>query len=199
MRSSIKSPAHDPPPPKIRSALRPPDSEDGNGHDAFAGVSYELLNRIRISDVKVEQNQLTLRGDATAAYGPELGLKKFVREFVYRTNVGFTVTDEVETAKPAIFTWLMHADDRIVKEEGCLFRIEAGRVKLIIDPTLYPAVEDVQQSIESKIETNNLTAPGPPGAVDKGERQARGQKLLLATTVPTTSLRFVQQLKIEGP
>lgn len=173
--------------------------KEGDGHDAFAGVSYELLNRIRLSDIKVEQNQVTLRGDATAAYGSELGLKKFVREFVYTTNVGFTVTDEVETTKPAIFTWLLHADDRIVKEEGCLFRIEAGRVKLMIDPTLDASVKGALQSVQSAIETNNLTAPGPPGAVDKGERQARGQKLLLTTTVPTTTARFVQQLKIEGP
>ena len=171
--------------------------KEGDGHDAFAGVSYELLNRIRISDVKVEQNQLTLRGDATAAYGPELGLKKFVREFVYRFNAGLTVTDEVETTKPAIFTWLMHADDRILKEEGCLFRIKAGRAQLMIDPTLDAPVKQGLQSIQSAIETNNLTAPGPPGAVDKGERQARGQKLLLTTAVPTTSARFVLQLKIQ--
>jgi Domain of unknown function (DUF4962)/Heparinase II/III-like protein len=173
--------------------------KEGDGHDAFAGVPYDLLNRIRISEVKVEQNQVMVRGDATAAYGPELGLKKFVREFVYRINVGFTITDQVETTRPAIFTWLMHADDRIVKDEGSLFRIEVGTVKLMIDPTLDAPVRGAQQSIESAIETNSLTAPGPPGAVDKGERQARGQKLLLSTTVPTTSARFIQQLKIEGP
>jgi hypothetical protein len=170
--------------------------KEGSGHDAFGEVSYELLNRIRISDVRAEQNQVMLRGDATAAYGPELGLKQFVREFVYKIDVGFTVTDEVETTKPAIFTWLVHADDRIEKEEGCLFRIEAGQVKLLIDPTLTAPVENAQQSIESAIETNNLTAPGPPGAVDKGERQARGQKLLLSTAVATTKARFVQQLTI---
>ena len=171
--------------------------KEGDGHDAFAGMSYELLNRIRIADVKVEQNQVTLRGDATAAYEPLLGLKKFVREFVYRTNAGFTVTDEVETTKPASFTWLMHADDRIVKEEGRLFRIEAGRAKLMIDPTLDAQIETPQQSVQSAIETNYLTAPGPPGAVDKGERQARGQKLLLSTAVPTTKARFVEELTIE--
>src|ERR1041385_8529542 len=73
-------------------------------------------------------------------------LKKFVREFVYTLNAGFTVTDEVETTKPAIFTWLLHADDRIEKEEGGLFRIEAGRVKLMIDPTLSAPVEKGRQS-----------------------------------------------------
>jgi uncharacterized protein DUF4962/heparinase II/III-like protein len=170
--------------------------KEGDGHDAFAGVSYELLNRIRISDVKVEPNQVIVRGDATAAYQPELGLKKFVREFAYRSGAGFTVTDEVETTKPAVLTWLLHADDLIEKGNGCLFSIAAGQVKLLIDPTLYPANRTT--AINSAIETNTVTAPGPPGAVDKGERQARGQKLLLSTSEPVTKARFMQRLTING-
>jgi hypothetical protein len=173
--------------------------KEGEGHDAFAEMSYALMNPTRIIDFKVEPNQVTVRGDAAAAYEPELGVKKFVREFVYRINAGFTVTDEVETTKPAIFTWLMHADDRIEKEEGCLFKIKAGEVQLLIDPTLDAPVEKAQQSIQSSIETNDLTAPGPPGAVDKGERQARGQKLLLSNGVATNKARLVQQLTIGKP
>ncbi|HXI25325.1 MAG TPA: DUF4962 domain-containing protein, partial [Pyrinomonadaceae bacterium] len=110
--------------------------KEGEGHDAFTDVPYGLLNRIRISEVKVEQNQVTVRGDAAAAYLPELGLKKFVREFVYRPGAGFTVSDEVETTKPAILTFVLHADDHIEKLEGCLFRVTAGPVKLLIDPTI---------------------------------------------------------------
>jgi hypothetical protein len=138
-----------------------------------------------------------VRGDATAAYEPELGLKKFVREFVYKPSTGFTVSDEVETTKPAVLTFLLHADDHIEKGEGCEFSIRAGRVKLLIDPTLAAPVEQALQSIEAVIETNNLTAPGPPGAVDKGERQARGQKLLLSTAVPTTRAQFNLRLRVE--
>ncbi len=172
--------------------------KEGAGHDAFAGVSYELSNRIRISDVKVEQNQVIVRGDATAAYQPELGLKKFVREFVYRPGAGFTISDEVETEKPAVLTFLLHADDHIEKGDGCLFSITTGRVKLLIDPTLdAPVGPQALQSIQSVIETNNVTAPGPPGAVDKGERQERGQKLLLSTAVPITRARFILRLSVE--
>ena len=170
---------------------------EGTGHDAFAEVPYDLLNRIRISEVKVEKNLVMVRGDATAAYGPELGLKKFVREFVYQPGAGFTIVDDVETTKPAKPTFLLHADDHIEKGEGCLFSITAGRVKLLIDPTLAAPVEQALQSIEAVIETNTLTAPGPPGAVDKGERQERGQKLLLSTSVPTTKAGFKLRLRIE--
>jgi len=136
-----------------------------------------------------------VRGDATAAYGPELGLKRFVREFVYRTNAGFTVTDEVETTKPAILTWLLHADNTIEKISDRRFKIEVGTMKLLIDPTIEGP--DLKQ-FRIAIEPNTLTAPGPPGAVDKGERQERGQKLLLSTFAPTTRARFVQRLEIQN-
>ena len=143
-----------------------------------------------------------VRGDATAAYGPELNLKKFVREFIYRPESGFTVSDEVETTKLAVLTFLLHADDRIEKESGNRFQIKAGGAKLLIDPTLeqpreQPAPKQIQSVIQAKIETNTLTAPGPPGAVDKGERQARGRKLLLSTSAPTTRTRFILRLSIE--
>ena len=124
--------------------------------------------------------------------------KKFVREFVYQPDSGFTVSDDVETTRPAVLTFVLHADDHLEKLEGCLFSVTAGRVKLLIDPTLYAPVEQAQQAIESKIETNNLTAPGPPGAVDKGERQARGQKLLLSTVPPVTRTRLVTRLTIQN-
>jgi len=135
-----------------------------------------------------------VRGDATAAYGPELGLKKFVREFVYKSGIGFTISDEVETTKPAILTFLLHADNRIEKESGNRFSVKAGGVKLLIDPTLEQPGGSKQ--IQSVIEANTLTAPGPPGAVDKGERQERGQKLLLSTPAPTSRARFVLRLSI---
>ena len=171
--------------------------KEGEGHDAFTDVPYEGLNRIRIIEVKVERDKVTVRGDATAAYSSDPGVKKFVRDFVYQAGSGFTVSDDVETTRPAVLTFVLHADDHIEKLEGCRFSITAGGVKLLIDPNLDAPVEQAQQSIEAIIETNYLTAPGPPGAVDKGERQARGQKLLLSTAVPTTRALFIMRLSIK--
>ena len=167
--------------------------KEGSGHDAFAEVSYDLLNRIRIVDVKVEPNQVVVRGDATAAYLPEVGLKKFVREFVYRPGDGFTVTDDVETASSAVLTWLLHADDTIEKGRDNRFIFSAGAIKLLIDPSI-----EGSKNIKSSIEPNDVTAPGPPGAVDKGERQVRGQKLVMSTPAPVSKARFIQRLKIQN-
>lgn len=168
--------------------------KEGSGHDAFAEVPYELLNRIRIADVKVEKTQVTVRGDATAAYLPELGLKKFVREFVYRPEAGFTVSDEVETEQPAVLTILLHADNTVTKVDEKTFRIEGGKVKLLIQPTIEEG--NAQKEFQNAIEPNSVTAPGPPGAVDKGERQERGQKLVLSTP-PTIRARLIERLRIE--
>jgi hypothetical protein len=172
-------------------------AKEGEGHDVFADVPYDLLNRIRISEVKVEKNRVMVRGDATAAYGAELGLKKFAREFVYQPGAGFTISDEVETNQPAVLSFLLHADDRFEKESSNRFSIKAGGVKLLIAPEIErPNDSPGPQRIHSEIETNMVTAPGPPGAVDKGERQARGQKLLLSTPA-TTRTRFTMRLTIE--
>jgi len=169
--------------------------QEGSGHDAFAEVPYELLNRIRIIDVKVDQGQVIVRGDATAAYLPEVGLKKFVREFVYRPGSGFTISDEVETDQPAVLTLLLHADNRIAKVDDRTFRIDVGKVKLLIQPAIEES--DVGKQFQSAIEPNTVTAPGPPGAVDKGERQERGEKLVLSTPAPTIRARFKQRLSIQ--
>jgi hypothetical protein len=172
--------------------------QEGEGHDVFAGVPYELLNRIRISAVKVEGNQVIVRGDASAAYAQELGVKRFVRELAFTPGAGFLVTDEVETGKPAILTFAFHADARVEKESNGRFSIKAGGVRLLIDPQFDQAADHhAPKQIKSKIESNSVTAPGPPGAVDKGERQERGQKLLLSTAVPTTKARFTTRLRIE--
>ena len=172
-------------------------AKEGAGHDAFAEVPYQQLNRIRISEVKVRHNQVIVRGDATAAYGPELGVKRFVREIDYRSE-GFTVSDEVETTKPAVLTLLLHADNRIEQASGNQFMIKAGRVRLMIAPTLEQASgPQTAYLLRPTIETNSLTAPGPPGAVDKGERQERGQKLLLSTSGPVTKARFMLRMSIK--
>ena len=178
-------------------------AKEGAGHDVFAAVPYELLNGIRISEVKVEKDQVLARGDATAAYGPELGLKKFVREFVYAPAKGFTIRDAVETASDATFTVLLHSDGPIETYLGNRFFINAGNVKVLVDPKIEelqapsPGPPALKQMLNT-IEDNTVTAPGPPGAVDKGPRQIRGQKLLISNRVPASSARFTLRLSIKN-
>ena len=166
-------------------------AKEGLGHDVFAGVDYDRLNRIRIAGVKVEKDLIIITGDATTAYEPDLGVKKFVRQFEYRPSTGFMIRDEVETAKPAIITSLIHADDVIKAEGDRRFVINRNGAKLWID-----LIEP--KELKSVIEVNSVTGPGPPGAVDKGERQERGQKLLISTRSPVRTTNLVLRLKVES-
>ena len=163
-------------------------AKEGVGHDAFDGVAYERLDRIRIVDVRVNDDFVLLRGDATSAYEPQLGVKRFVRQFQYTSSEGFTIRDEVETERPAVVTSLLHVDDRLRMEGEDKFSARKNGVELLI--------ESETSETQTAIEPNILTAAGPPGAVDKGERQQRGERLAISTKRPLTKVSFVLKLKI---
>ena len=165
-------------------------AKEGHGHDAFDGVAYERLDQIRIAEVKLEKDSILIRGEATQAYEPEVGVRKFVRQFEYKLGQGFTIRDEVELARASVITSVLHADAGLQKETNNRFHINAGSVKLLIE-----ALEP--KDLRSAVAVNVVTAPGPPGSVDKGERQERGQKLLLSTPQPVTATEFVLKLRVE--
>jgi len=163
-------------------------AKEGMGHDAFAEVDYGRLNRVRLTEVKAGSDSVRFVGDATFAYEPGVGVKKFVRTFDYRTGEGFSVLDEVQIESPTVVTSVIHADAGLKKLTGNSYEILAGQTQLIIDAA--PA------DLVGAIEPNVLTAPGPPGSVDKGERQVRGQKLLLSTPAAVTAVTLVLKMKV---
>jgi hypothetical protein len=163
-------------------------AKEGMGHDAFSEVDYERLDRIRLTEVKVGSDSVRFVGDATSAYEPEVGVKKFIRTFEYRTSAGFSVRDEVQTQSPMVVTSVIHADAGLKRLTGNRYEIVAGQTQL--------AIEVSPEDLVGAIEPNVLTAPGPPGSVDKGERQVRGQKLLLSTPSPVTSVTLLLKMKV---
>jgi Domain of unknown function (DUF4962)/Heparinase II/III-like protein len=164
-------------------------AKEGKGHDVFDQVPYERLDKIRLVKVQVNQDGFAVSGDASTAYEPELGVKQFVRQIEYGVTKGFTITDRIETDRPAVLASLVHADKRIEKEAADRFSINGTGVRLEIDIVAPGQARTI-------IDENIVTAAGPPGAVDKGERQVRGQKLTISPTGPLRSARFVMRLKI---
>jgi hypothetical protein len=85
-------------------------------------------------------------------------------------------------------TEYLHSDASIVKGDGG-FLFEPGKPFLfaeILEPKLF----------DSLIEANILTAPGPPGNVDKGKRESRGVRLAISTLKEMTSADFKIRLRI---
>jgi hypothetical protein len=56
----------------------------------------------------------------------------------------------------------------------------------VLEPTLFDSV----------IGPNYLTAPGPPGSVDKGNREQRGVRLAISTKEPVNEARFKVRLTV---
>ena len=164
---------------------------EGKGHDPWEDVPYERLDRTRIVEVKLAADAVLIRGDATASYLPGTGLKRFERRFEYTPKTGFTVTDTLEADAPREFTALIHADQAIVPAGDRRFAIEAGKAGMSVQ-VVAPA------QARTAIEPNELTAPGPPGSVSKGERVVRGQRLAVSTG-PATSTQFVIRLDPTWP
>ncbi|MCP9496735.1 MAG: DUF4962 domain-containing protein [Pyrinomonadaceae bacterium MAG19_C2-C3] len=169
-------------------------AREGKGHDVFRGIPYERLNRIRITEVKLDKNFAYVRGDAAASYEPELGVKRFDRHFLFTAPDGFVVWDDLQTEKPSIFTSLIHADDRIRQ----IADSDRRRFRIGMDDTYLLTTIIAPDEVRTKIEPNIVTAPGRPGSVDKGEQQERGVRLAISTAQPATSARFVKLFKIEG-
>jgi hypothetical protein len=166
-------------------------AKEGKGHDAFAGVPYERLNKIRILDAKFSNEKVTISADVAPAYEPEVGVVKFVRRFEFAAPNRFTVTDEIETATPKIITAYLHADNSIEKITDKSFLFESPKTSLLVKMMMPLAVE-------TKIEKNILTAPGRPGSVDKGEREERGVRLAISTVEKVKQAKFVTELMIQN-
>ncbi len=163
------------------------DSE-GNGHDAFSEMPYELLNGIRIREVKLGNKSVSIIADLASAYKPELGVDSFTRQFLFTAPGNFLIEDSIKTSKSEKVTSYLHSDNSIIKRDGG-FQFETGRPFLfaeILEPRLFDAV----------IEPNIVTAPGPPGNVDKGEREVRGVRLAISPKKAETKINLKFRLRI---
>ena len=165
-------------------------NNDGGGHDVFYGIPYERINKIRIVDVSMDAKHVSILSDATAAYEPEVGVKKFTRNFEFKAPGSFTVTDNVKTISPKIITSFLHADNTINQISANTFELEPNKTSLvaeIIEPKLF----------EARVDSNILTAPGDPGSVDKGGDEERGKKLAISTKDKVLRAKFILELTIK--
>lgn len=164
-------------------------AREGKGHDPFAEIPYERMDKIHIKQVKLGKGFAQVIGDATAAYEPELGVKRFERHFMLGNSKQFEIRDYLETAHPQTFTVLLHADDTIQQAGKTRFVIKTLKANLNVNVPL-------PDKATTKIEPNWLIGAGSPGSVDKGERQQRGERLAITTAMAATQARFVVVLNI---
>lgn len=163
---------------------------EGKGHDAFSEVPYDLLNKIRLSDVKISPKGVTLWTDLVPAYMPSVGVNKFVRKFEFRAPGTFTVTDSIDLKDAKKITSYLHADNLITNKGRGMFDFEPGK------PSLMVTLADFA-NYDTVIEKNILTAPGRPGSVDKGEREERGTRLAISPRTKSKTANIRYKMKIQ--
>jgi hypothetical protein len=161
---------------------------EGKGHDAFAGIPYDALNKIGIRDVKMSENGVSLVADLTRAYEPTVGVLNFLRRFEFKSPNEFLIEDSIQTDRPQLIVSFLHSDNSISQQTGG-FEFESGRPDLFAE-ILEPAFYDIA------IGPNYLTAPGRPGSVDKGEREQRGVRLAISTKLAEKDARIKVRLRI---
>lgn len=164
-------------------------ADEGKGHDAFAGVSYDHLNEIVLRDVKMSATKVSLTAVLTSAYQPSVGVESFIRQFSFTAPGDFEVEDQIVTKGGEAVTSYLHSDTSIVKKGNALFEFEGSKPGLLVE--LLDA-----GSFDTVIGPNFLTAPGRPGSVDKGEREERGVRLAITPKKPAKETKIKMKLKI---
>ena len=98
---------------------------------------------------------------------------------------------DVKTNKESTVTSYLHADTNIVEKGKNLFEFQPDGTSLVAQ-ILEP------QDASVKVEKNILITPGPPGNVDKGQREERGVRLAISANTRSGSAKFVIKLKIKN-
>ncbi len=155
-------------------------------YEMFKTVPNERLDKIRIAEYWSNDEYFYARGEAASGYYEDLGLKKFDRHFLFVKPGYFVVWDELETERPAAFTFLLNADREIKQNRShtdlvnqnsslAVFRVEPSEARIEVVPQI-------------------VQARGVPGSVDKGDSEQRGVQLRETSAIAASHFEFLHIL-----
>jgi len=164
---------------------------DGNGHDAWAKYDYARLNTVHIQKAEFRPDGFVLVGEGAGAYSPALGLTRFQRTLEMRSNGTVRVLDNIEATGQHTFSEALHADASIQQSTDRSFILHP-----VGDTSSALTAEILKPSDASaKVEANIVMGPGKPGSVDKGTPEQRGERVVVTTSKPLSSVEFEWKLK----
>ncbi len=166
-------------------------ANEGKGHDPWDGFPYDQLNKTRITRAQLDEGGFDLEGEAASSYDAKLGLTQFRRRIRLEAPERISISDEIESAQPRTFTVLLHSDTTVKRLGASEFEIPAPGAPLRI------RLQSPRDAV-ARIEPNIVTAPGPPGSVDKGPQQQRGERLAVSTAQPAAGATFRWTLSLNA-
>ena len=162
--------------------------ENDGRHDVFKEVPLARLDRLRLSDYWSTSQVFYARGEAASAYFPELGVSRFERHFLFVEPGYFVVWDELTTQEPRHFSWLLNADEKIIRRGDNGFLVSNKNATLFVE-RLLPV------SVSHQIQPQMVTTQGRPGEVEKGKLELRGVQLVQRSEVKSRSMEFLHFLR----
>jgi hypothetical protein len=153
------------------------------GHDAWAGMDPAQLDHIQITTAHFSKTGFNLTGEAAAAYAPALGVERFTRHIQLIKPGEIEVSDTIDASSPHRFAEVLHTDSSFTTQSPAKHSTTIGKAVLqVVDHSSVPAT--------ALTESNIVMGPGLPGSVDKGTPEPRGERLVITTGEPVTSLAF---------
>jgi hypothetical protein len=158
-------------------------------HDVWDGMDRADLGKVRIEEASIAPSSVRIVAEIAAAYAPAAGLKTFRRELSFEAPAAFRVRDRVETTDDRALEWYLHADRPFVTE-GPEFRSDAFGV-VLQGRVVLPAGARLRTG------PTIVTAPGPPGSIERGPRDQRGYELVVEPKAPTRATEFEVTLDVK--
>lgn len=95
------------------------------------------------------QDVVYVRGEAAGAYDPQLGLKKFNRQMIFWDQDLIFLFDQLSTAKPRKFDWILQTDSLAEKVSDGRFTVTTGDSRL--DITMIAPDEMISRHFEQEV------------------------------------------------
>ncbi len=161
---------------------------DGHGHDAWQGMPYAQLAKVHIVSAKFMKTGFDLVGEGADAYDAALGVTKDVRHLWMNSKGELHVKDELQFAKAAKFSEILHTDTAFstLGKDHFATKVDGA----VLDVKLVSSVPGDTKAVE-----NVVMGPGKPGSVDKGTLEKRGERLVFASDSAATWASFEWMLK----
>jgi hypothetical protein len=138
-------------------------------YEMFKEMPNDRLDKIRLAEVDASADYFYARGEASSGYFSDLGIRKFDRHFLYIAPDYFVVWDELETDKPANFTFLLNADREV--------NVNGLSADLVNNDVALRVIRIVPDKANTEVVPQTVQARGLPGSVDKGDTEQRGMQL----------------------
>ena len=158
-------------------------AHEGKGHDAWVGMPYGQLTKVRIVSAELTPAGFDIVGEGAAAYDASLGLERFTRRLRLLKPGTIEVSDSIAGSSAHRWSEVLHTDTVFQQSTGSDFLTSVNGVLLRV-------AAQAEEHYKAEIVPNVVMGPGRPGSVDKGELEQRGERLVLTTDRPSKQFEF---------